>query len=138
MSCSTDSSTEVISQQFYRHRWNSRIDVIVPAPPSKPRTVQPLFQVADELGKLLRLPVDKTSVRKAKATPELKNVDYAHRVELLKGAHVLAGNGLRGRRVLLLDDLYQSGATLNALCRLLKEAGGSSAVFVLALTRARS
>lgn len=118
--------------------WNPGTDVIVPAPPSKSRAVQPLFQVADEVGRLLSLPVDKTSVRKTKATPELKNVDYAKRLELLGGAHSIAGNALSGRRVLLLDDLYQSGATLNAIARLLKEAGGVSAVFALALTRARS
>jgi competence protein ComFC len=34
--------------------------------------------------------------------------------------------------------LFQSGATLTALARLLKESGGASAVFVLALTRTRS
>ncbi|HSG40489.1 MAG TPA: phosphoribosyltransferase family protein [Thermoanaerobaculia bacterium] len=119
--------------------WKSGIDVIVPAPPSRYRAIQPLFQIADELGKLLGLPVDKTSVRKTKGTPELKNnVDYAQRIELVKGAHVLMNRSLRGRRVLLLDDLYQSGATLNALARLLKESGEVSAVFALALTRARS
>ncbi len=118
--------------------WNPGIDVIVPAPPSKRRAVQPLFQIADQVGRLLNLPVDKTSVRKTKATPELKNIDYAQRLELLVGAHSIEGDALRGRRVLLLDDLYQSGATLNAIARLLKESGGASAIFALALTRARS
>ena len=112
--------------------------MIVPAPPSKARAVQPLFQIADELGGLLGLPVDKTSVRKTKATPELKNVDRAQRLELLAAAHSIEGSAFRGRRVLLLDDLYQSGATLNAIARLLKEAGGTAAVVALALTRARS
>jgi predicted amidophosphoribosyltransferase len=81
--------------------------------------------------------VDKTSVRKTKATPELKNVDYAKRLELLAGAHDVEGSALAGRRILLLDDLYQSGATLNAIARLLKDTGGAAAVLALALTRAR-
>jgi hypothetical protein len=89
--------------------------VIVPTPPSKSRAVQPLFQIADEVGRLLSLPVDKTSVRKTKVTPELKNVDHAKRLELLGEAHSIQGEALRGQRVLLLDDLYQSGATLNAI-----------------------
>lgn len=118
--------------------WNPRVDVIVPATPSKERPVQPLLQIADELGRLLKLPVNNASVRKAKTTPELKNVDYAQRVELLKGAHALEGDALRGRRVLLLDDLYQSGATMNALARLLMETGGASAIFALALTKTRN
>ncbi|MEW6543522.1 MAG: phosphoribosyltransferase family protein [Nitrospirota bacterium] len=119
-------------------KWNLDIDVIVPTPPSKTRSVQPLFQIADELGKLLSRPVDKTSVQKSKATPELKNVDYAKRLALVGGAHSIQGDALQGRRILLLDDLYQTGATLNAIARLLKEAGGATAVFALALTRARS
>jgi predicted amidophosphoribosyltransferase len=118
--------------------WNPGIEVIVPVPPSRNRPVQPLFQIADEVGRLLDLPVDKASVRKTRATPELKNADHAQRLELLWGAHSIEGDALRGRRVLLLDDLYQSGATLNTIARLLKEVGRTSAVVALALTRARS
>ncbi len=118
--------------------WNPGVDIIVPAPPSKARRVQPLFQIADELGRLLGLPVDKASVRKTKTTPELKNVDYAQRIELLAGAHSIEPGTFSGQRVLLLDDLYQSGATLNAIARILKEGGGATAVLALALTRARS
>jgi predicted amidophosphoribosyltransferase len=126
-----------VACRFVRE-WNPGIDVIVPAPPSKMRGVQPLFEIADELGKLLRLPVDKTSVRKTKKMPELKNVDHDQRVNHIRGAHSIDVRSLRRRRVLLFDDLYQSGATLNAIARLLKEAGGATAVFALALTRARS
>lgn len=118
--------------------WNPGIDLIVPAPPSRNRAVQPLFQIADELGRLLGLPVDMTSVRKIKAMPELKNVDHAERLKLVLEAHSVEGGALTGRRVLLFDDLYQSGATLNAIAELVKEAGGASAVFALALTRTRS
>jgi len=74
--------------------WNPGIDVIVPTPPSKSRAVQPLFQIADEVGRLLSLPVDKTSVRKTKATPEFKNVDDAKRLEVLGGAHSIEGDAL--------------------------------------------
>jgi hypothetical protein len=57
--------------------------------------------------------------------------------ELLAGAHAVEGAALRGQRIPLLDDLYQSGATFNAIARVIKEQGGASAVFALALTRAR-
>jgi len=102
--------------------WQPRLDVIVPAPASKPRAVQPLFQIVDAVGELLELPVDKTSVRKVKPTPELKNLDFAERVDALVGVHSIERNALKDRRVLLIDDLYQSGATLNAVARLVKKA----------------
>jgi predicted amidophosphoribosyltransferase len=126
-----------VAHDFVRE-WNPLVDVIVPVPPSRARSLQPLFEIAHELGRLLGLPVDKSSVRKTMATPELKNVELDQRLDLLGRAHSIDGSALRGRRVLLLDDLYQSGATLNAIARLLREAGGAFAVVALALTRARS
>ena len=120
-------------------RWRPGIDLIVSAPPSRQRPVQPLFELAEAVGKLLGLPVDLRSVRKVAETPELKNVyEYSKRLELLEGAHAIEGAALRGRRVLLLDDLYRSGATLNTVARLMKETGGAAAVFVLTLTRTRT
>lgn len=116
--------------------WQRRIDFIVPVPPSRSRAIQPLFQVADALGRLLKLPVDRRTLRKTRNTLQLKNVDPDKRLEILVGAHALHGSALKGRCILLLDDLYQSGATLNAVAQVLKD-GGASAVFVLALTRAR-
>lgn len=119
--------------------WSPGIDVIVPAPPSRFRAVQPLFEIAAALGELLGFPVDAASVKKARETPELKDLyEYGKRLEALAGAHAIDGDSLRGRRLLLLDDLYRSGATLNALTRLVRAEAGASAVFALALTRTRS
>jgi len=42
-----------------------------------------------------------------------------------------------GRRLLLLDDLYRSGATASAITRLLQEQGAASAVHFLTLTWTR-
>lgn len=109
--------------------WEQPLDVVVPAVPSRDRPRQPLFEIADALGSRLALPVDKTSLRKARPTPELKNVyGYDERLAALEGAHAFEGNALRGRRILLVDDLIRSGATLNAVTRF----------FALALTRTRS
>jgi competence protein ComFC len=117
--------------------WNPKADLLVPAPPSKHRAVQPLYQIADAVGVALGLPVDKKSVQKAKATPEVKNLDSQERLDRIKGAFRLYGDGLKGKRILLLDDLYQTGATMNTLARLLKNSGGASAVYALVLTRTR-
>jgi competence protein ComFC len=45
---------------------------------------------------------------------------------------------VRGRRVLLFDDLYRSGATLSAAAHALQDEGKVAEVRVLAVTRTRS
>jgi phosphoribosylpyrophosphate synthetase len=45
---------------------------------------------------------------------------------------------LKGKNVLLFDDLYRSGATFNAITRVLYEKGMVNKVYILALTKTRS
>lgn len=68
---------------------------------------------------------------------QLKNVyGFDERRRLLEGAFVVSRSIVEGERILLLDDLYRSGATLNAAAESLAEAG-AAAVFALALTKTR-
>ncbi|MCR4321357.1 MAG: hypothetical protein NUV74_13600 [Candidatus Brocadiaceae bacterium] len=61
---------------------------------------------------------------KVKETPELKNLsDYQKRLELLTDTFATKNLSLEGKNVLLLDDLYRSGATFNAITRVLYEKG---------------
>jgi predicted amidophosphoribosyltransferase len=86
----------------------------------------------------LGLPVSSGCLVKTKDLPELKNVfDYNERLSLLAGAFNVVPAEVAGRTVLLLDDLYRSGATMNAVADALKEFGGAADVYVLAITRTR-
>ncbi len=70
--------------------------------------------------------------------PELKNVyDYDERIRLLKDAYAAEKPKTQGRRILLFDDLYRSGATLNEITATLYDQGGAADVFALAITRTR-
>ena len=44
---------------------------------------------------------------------------------------------IKGRNVLLIDDLFQTGATMNAVAAILRSKGGAAKVYVLALTRTK-
>ncbi len=59
-------------------------------------------------------------------------------VRALEGAHSVAVSAIRGQRVLLLDDLYRSGATMNAITAALYDQGVVVDVYALAVTRTRS
>ncbi len=80
-------------------KWNPQVDVIVPVPPSKTRNVQPLILITDAVGRLLPLPVEKTNVRKVKATPELKNLGHSDRIDAVAGAHAVDPQAFAGRRL---------------------------------------
>lgn len=93
-----------------------------------------LKAIAEKLG----IPCEGDAVSKAKDTPQLKNIaDHAERMKILAGAYVADPQRLQGRAVLLFDDLYQTGATLNAITAALLEQGKASKVVVLTLTKAK-
>jgi predicted amidophosphoribosyltransferase len=124
--------------EFVRGRqWG--VEVVVPVPPTRTaRIQQPVLVLARRLGETLGLPVSSGCLVKTKDLPELKNVfDYNERLSLLAGAFNVVPAEVAGRTVLLLDDLYRSGATMNAVADALKEFGGAADVYVLAITRTR-
>ncbi len=114
-------------------------DVLVPMPPSKVhRAYQPVIEIASELSKTLKIALDTASLRKRTITPQMKDIgDYAARVAVLETAFDVSKD-LEGKRILLIDDLLQSGATMNVVAKTLKEQGQAKAVYVIALTRTRS
>ena len=119
--------------------WKPGVEMIVPVPPSKKdRPSQPVLTIATALGARLGLPVNASAVSLARETPELKNVyEYDARLRLLAGAHAVEASEVAERRILVVDDLFRSGATMNAVTTALYEAGATD-VFALAITRTRS
>lgn len=119
--------------------WNPKVEAIVPVPPSNTaRKRQPVTEVVAALSKATNIPLCESCVSKVKSTSQLKNIfDYSKRAEILAGAFTVDERKTRGKRLLLFDDLYRSGATAGAIARLLTDAGGASAVYLLTLTRTR-
>lgn len=119
--------------------WQPDLSLLIAVPPSKQRAVQPLLLVAEPLAGELGLGFRADRVRKRRDVPELKDVyDFHKRVELLTGAYEVGDGVFTGKRLLLFDDLYRSGATLNAVTSLLYDEGKASEVFALTITRTRT
>jgi competence protein ComFC len=86
----------------------------------------------------MKLPLHTDSLRKMKGTQQMKDVgDFGARVAALEEAFV-SDKALAGKAVLLFDDLFQSGATMNVAARTLKGQGRVKSVYALALTRTRN
>ena len=116
----------------------SHIDLVVPMPASTPRPTQPVNSIASKLAKKLKKTYSENSIQKTKKTGSLKDItDPEQRRDALDGAFEGDKAQLDGKRLLLVDDLYRSGATANAVALALI-AGGASRVYFLAATRTRS
>lgn len=77
------------------------------------------------------------AIEKTRPTPELKQIDDPEqRREVLDGALKALPRHVNGKGILLLDDLYRSGATANA-ATLALVAAGATRVYFLAATRTR-
>lgn len=116
------------------------LDAIIPAPSSnRIRQLQPVEQVALALGEKVGVPVFCDILAKEPGSIELKNItDASTRAEVLrKQIKIHNAQRLEGLNVLLMDDLYRSGATLQVSTELLYKAGCRK-VNVLTLTKTRS
>lgn len=118
--------------------WRWPVSVVVPVPSSRTRTVAPVLLVGAALATQLGVPFEAGALTRTRPVPELKNVlDFGERQRLLEDAHAVDASRVKGQAVLLFDDLFRSGATMNAAAQALL-AHGASAVFALTLTRTRS
>ncbi len=122
----------------YKAKW--QLDLIIPIPPSDmTREFQPVYEMAKAIGKLISLPVDLTTLVKVKSTSQLKEIeDPDQRKEILKDAFSIKLNALSGKDVLIFDDLYRSGETLNAVCDVIMNKAKARGVYVLTITKTRS
>ena len=116
-----------------------RFDAIVPAPLHWWRKLRRGFNqsalLARELGRRTGLAVEEGLLRRVRATPQQANLPLAGRRKNVAGAfRVARPERAAGKRLLLIDDVYTTGATLNACARALKKAG---AAHVSTLTLAR-
>ena len=122
---------------FVTNKWQPPVEIVVPAPPSATRRVQPVVAIARELALALDLQVYEDAVEKAKTTSQMKNVVVWERQEILHDAIQAGVEKVEGRSLLLVDDLIESGATLRRTTEVLLSDCGAASVYVLVLTRTR-
>ena len=116
--------------------------VIVPVPLHRLRLIWRKFNQAAELSRALAAlsgtPVLIDAVRRTKRTRRQIGLSPRARAENVRSAFAVTPEGreaLFGRRVVLVDDVYTTGATVAAVTRALKRAGAAD-VTVLTFARA--
>ena len=115
--------------------------VIVPVPLFWRRFFFRRFNQAAELARAIAVLVDRPfapgAVRRVKQTRRQVGLSAAERQDNVRAAFIVpASHGIdvSGRRVLVVDDVYTTGATASAVTKALKR-GGASAVDVLTFAR---
>lgn len=116
------------------------IDVIIATPPSQNRDFQPVFEIASRVASQLGKSIDFNFVLKTKPTTQLKSItDINERQQIISGAFAVSDpNKYRDKTVLIIDDLYRSGTTLNEISKVLYEQAYVNNVYVVTLTHTRS
>ena len=109
--------------------------VIAAIPQHWSRGVTKLFYnhsyiLAEELERILRVPFRKV-LHRVRSTQKLAGLSRTERSRQLRSAFSVRGQGVKGRLVLLVDDILTSGATCGAAARALKQAGAKRVVVVV-------
>ncbi len=114
-------------------------EVIVPVPlyPSRLRRrgYNQAALLAWALSRRIGLPMDEDALCRVRATASQMRLKAADRRRNVEGAFQCTSDRLNGRRVLLVDDVCTTGATLEACADVLR-AGGARQVWALTLARA--
>jgi len=107
--------------------FSSEIDVVVPLPLSGPRRRERGFNQAELLAETiatrLRVPLRPRVLRKVVDTPPQAGLSRAARRRNLDGVFRARERAVRGRRILLVDDVLTTGASLSEAARTLRKAG---------------
>ena len=86
--------------------------------------------LAGELSGRLQVPMDAAHLVRRRDTVPQKSLDPAARRENVRGIFAWTGCSLEGRNVLLVDDIYTTGSTLDSAARTLKKAGAEKVYFL--------
>lgn len=116
-----------------------RIDFIIPVPLDRKRKRIREFNqstlLAKEAGKLIEKPIREDILRKKKHTEPQSILSRQKRFINVKNAFGITRPSLvKGKDILLVDDIITTGSTLNECARMLKCCGAKN-VYVLALAR---
>ncbi len=115
-----------------------KVDAIIPVPVHPSRRRKRGFNQAEVLanivGERLGIPVRSELLKRTKKTLPQKELSAGERLKNLSGAFQTEAVPADIRRVLLVDDIYTTGSTIEACARVLKASGIENIYFVVICT----
>lgn len=125
--CTFQPGSDIITPDLSAHM-GLEFDLVVPVPPSnRQRGYNPPQYLAQPLAKALHLPMEARALQKVRPTPRQEELGREERLLNLIGAFEADHRKLPpNARVLLVDDVITTGATMSACTGALRRAGASS------------
>ena len=114
---------------------------IVPVPPSdNSRVFQPVIEIAKLLGKKMNIPINYDCLLKVKTTEFMKdnNISAIEKEKKLEGVYKIKDQTFKNKKILLFDDVCQTGSTLKEITKVLYDEGNVENVYALTITKTTS
>ena len=113
-------------------RWSC--DVIIPVPIHNKRRIKRGYNqaelIARELSVKLGIPMDAKYMFRVGNTRPMKELDKTARKKNVEKAFKIYKNVVKYKKIILVDDIYTTGSTLDACAKTLLEAGATEIYFV--------
>lgn len=130
---------KVYAGEWYQlHRkWldKRQIDLIIPIPLHKKRKRRRGYNqsmiLAAEIKRVTGIPVSDTILYRSKETLPQKDLDDASRKANIKNAFKIVTHHVQLRNILLVDDIYTTGSTIDSAAEVLKKAGADKVYFAV-------
>ena len=112
--------------------WKPQALVPVPLHPKKQRKrgYNQAEEIAKELSKLWKIPVRSDLIKRCKNTRPMKEIVGTERQNNLKKAFKLGTNDVKLNTIIIIDDIYTTGSTIDAVAKVCREAGISHIYFI--------
>lgn len=119
-------------------QYNLCADLIIPVPIHYKRNLTRGYNqsayIAKFVGELINVPLNKDVLIKIKHTRKQSLLDMNARKENVKNAYSVVDEAtIRGKKILLIDDIFTTGSTVNECARVLKIAGAKEVIVATVL-----
>lgn len=113
----------------------ANIGAIIPAPPSKHRLVQPVFEISKAVSKKLQIPYVEDVLEK-NSNIESKGLSLSEK-DKIKGHITKRRRANRKHNILIIDDIFSTGATLSECSKILRTDPLVNNIYVLTITKTK-
>lgn len=123
-----------IAERFGGFIASCHADCLIPVPISKEKLEKRGYNQAELLAMSISrhtgIPTENGIIARIKDTPAMKELSRTERMKNLKGAFKINAHVVKCRNVIIIDDIYTTGSTIDAMTAALKKAGTENVYFV--------